>query len=64
MRDFLIKLLGGYKAVVVIVEKHPHGVKMVSNIVNFYPFVQMIYKTRLGIITFNKDKSVRFMEQS
>lgn len=60
MKDFLIKLLGGYKAVIVIVEKNMRKTRSVSHIVNFYPFVRMIYKTKLGTITFNKDMSVKF----
>lgn len=62
MKDFLIKLLGGYKAVVVIVEKNNRGSKIVSHITNFYPFVQMIFKTKLGIVSFKKDMSVEFKE--
>lgn len=60
MKDLLIKLLGGYKAVMVIVEKEGVSIKSTSSIVNFYPFVRMIYKTKLGTITFNKDMSVKF----
>ncbi len=62
MRDFLIKLLGGYKAVIVIAKKGYRGTEIVSSMTNFYPFVQMIYKTKLGIVSFKKDMSVEFKE--
>lgn len=62
MKDFLIKLLGGYKAVIVVVEKTPRGTSSQSHIVNFYPFVQMIYATKMGTVSFNKDMSVKFKE--
>lgn len=62
MKDFLIKLLGGYKAVIVIVEKTPFGTKSVSRMANFYPFVQMIFATKLGTVSFNKDMTVVFKE--
>lgn len=62
MRDFFIKLLGGYKAVIVVVEKSSFGTKSVSRIATFYPFVQMIFKTNMGIVSFKKDMSVEFKE--
>lgn len=63
MKDFLIKLLGGYKAVVVIIQKdHKGNVTAVSKMVNFYPFVQMILKTKIGIVSFTKDMKVEFKE--
>lgn len=62
MRDFLIKLLGGYKAVIVVIDRRRFGTKSYSTIANFYPFVNMIYKTRSGIVSFNKDMSVNFKE--
>lgn len=62
MRDFLIKLLGGYKAVIVVVEKSPLGTKTVSNIATFHPFVQMIFRTKLGTVSFKKDMTVVFKD--
>lgn len=62
MKDFLIKLLGGYRAIIVIIEKGDLGTRSVSHTVEFYPFVQMIYKTKLGTVVFKKDKSVEFYQ--
>lgn len=62
MKDFLIKLLGGYKAVIVIIEKSPKKTISISKIVTFYPFVKMIVSTKFGTVSFNKDMSVTFTD--
>jgi len=62
MKDFLIKLLGGYKAVIVVIDNRSSRTMIVKNIVTFYPFCQMILKTRLGIVSFDKNNKVTFKD--
>jgi hypothetical protein len=61
VRDFLIKLLGGYRAIVVEVFEDNNGSMItISKALRFYPFVKMIIRTRRGIISFNKNNSVEY----
>ena len=58
MKDFLIKLLGGYRAVIVVIERTDRHTTADSTMTTFYPFCQRILKTRLGIVSFDKNNKV------
>jgi len=63
MRDFLIKLLGGYRFVVVFHEHSINGGKTTSRVSTVYPLVKTIFQfKRWGGATYfqlNTDGSVR-----
>ena len=62
MRDFLIKLLGGYRAVIVVIKRKGGYAAAESTIITFYPFYQNILKTRLGIVSIDKNNRVTFKD--
>ena len=50
MRDFLIKLLGGYKYVLVEISSSRTGVYTRSHIITFYPMTTIIWKMKRGYV--------------
>jgi len=62
MKDFLIKLLGGYRAVIVVIDRRASRTIIINEAVTFYPFCQRIFKTRSGIVSFDKNNKVTFKD--
>jgi len=62
MKDFFIKLLGGYRAVIVVIDRRAGRTIIINKTLTFYPFCQMILKTRLGIVSFDKNNKVTFKD--
>jgi len=62
MKDFLIKLLGGYRVVIVVIERTDRHITAESKMTTFYPFCQRIFKTRSGIVSIDRNNRVTFKD--
>ena len=62
MKDFLIKLLGGYKAVIVVIERTDRHTTAYSRMTTFYPFCQRIFITKSGIVSIDRNNKVTFKD--
>ena len=63
MRDFFIKLLGGYKVVVTVIDRRPEDTTIDSIMANIYPFRQTAIRTRGGTVYFDKNNKTSFEEE-
>jgi len=63
MKDFLIKLLGGYRAVIVVIDRRAGRTIIINEAVTFYPFCQRIFKTKSGIVSIDRNNRVTFKER-